>query len=241
MLHCTICFEPLNNAFGPCPYCAAKANASQAPSDNSADRSESFSGFASYDEPKPRTWNRKKIFGIAALVFFLILGREGGFLDWHLFRFNMDSRTQVNLSGSQYIQSGNQATFNEYTQNIDTTHHNKGWQQGGEFNWLGASPLVTDLRDEVERNLNKQTQIRASLQEISFTGLYWLPVLKTGNCRYRVHLQFVGKDSRSYSGLLNGETEFSFRGTISTRSLKENLGKEIAARVVTAVDQLIVK
>lgn len=243
MLYCPNCYEPLNNASEPCPKCGNNKIDPSLPNEKDISNQDQQSPhFMSYEElTNPRAKSKKKHLIVVALVALLLLAREGGFINWYLFHFNANSKTQTPLYGSQYIQSGDRFTYTEMSKNLDSTFTTKGHNYGLGFQTSGGSPLVVDVQEEIQNNLKKWTQITASVEEATLTGLYWLPFFKSGNCQYRVRLQFVGKDSIVYTGVLNGVTDFDCSGVCSMRTFNEKLGGEIATRVVKSVDDVIRK
>lgn len=241
MLYCPDCYEPLDNAYEPCPICGKKNEPSLQTEKDISAQFHSLPQFASDEDlTNARAKRKKKYLLVAALVVLLILAREGGFINWYLFHFNAESKTQTPLYGNQYIQSGETSTYTENSKKLNSTFTTKGKKYGAGF-LFGGSPLAVDIRDEIQNSLKKQTQLTASVEEITLNGFYWLPFFKSGSCQYRVHLQFVGKDSIVYTGVLDGITEFDFSGTCSIRTLKQTLGDEIATNIVKSVDGVIRK
>lgn len=102
-------------------------------------------------------------------------------------------------------------------------------------------PAVGGFKGWVEKNLKRQPQLTASVEDVTLTGLYWLPLFKHGSSKYRVHLQVVGKDTLVYTGVLEGVTDFDYSGLCSVRTLKQSLGEQIASKVVKSVDDVIRK
>jgi hypothetical protein len=242
MLYCPSCYELLDDAYEPCQKCGRKAAPFLPNEKDRSDRSQPLPRFASYAElVNPNAKSKKKYLVVAVLAALLLLAREGGFVNGYLFRINADSKTQIPLYGNQYIRSGDRATYTELSKVVDSTFNTKGNRYGLGFQMFGASPLVVDLQEEIQNNLKKQTQISANVEEVALTGLYWLPFFKSGSCKYRVSLQFVGKDSIVYTGVLDGVTDFDSSGICSMRTLKQTLGDEIATRVVKSVDDVIRK
>jgi hypothetical protein len=242
VLACPDCYEPLDNAYEPCRKCGKKNEPSLQTEKDISAQSQPLPQFASYEElTNSKAKSKKKYLFVTALVVLLLLAREGGFINWYLFHFNAKSKTQTPLYGNQYIQSGEAFTYTEMSKNLNSTFTTKGNNYGVGFQMFGGSPLSVDVQEEIQNSLKKQTQITASVEEITLTGFYWLPFFKSGSCKYRVHLQFVGKDSIVYTGVLDGSTEFDFSGVCSMRTLKQTLGDEIATRVVKSVDDVIRK
>lgn len=243
MLHCPHCFEPLNDACEPCPTCGT---------DKSAPPPQIGEGSLDRCQPPPRLtlstgltgprFNvRRRCVVAAAIAALLLLGREGGFVNWYLFRFSADSKTQTPLCGEQFIASGDKFTRTTMSRDLDSTFNDTGRAHGLGFQTSGSSPLVVDLKDEVEKNLKRRPQLTASVEEVTLSGLYWLPLLKSGSCKYRVRLQVEGKDSLVYTGVLEGVTDFDYSGLCSVRTLKQSLGEQIALKVVRSVDGMIRK
>jgi len=178
---------------------------------------------------------RKKYWVIAALVVLLFLGREGGFVYWHLFQFNAESETQTLLQGTRHFPTGE---YTETTNNSNSTYTTQAANWGLGFRLLGGTPWAVDLKEEIQNNLNKQTRVTAVVEEVELAGPYWLPLLKRGSCKYRVRLRVVGKDSAVYTGVMNGVTNFYVSGVCSIRKLKQTLGADIASTVVKSVDSV---
>lgn len=240
MLYCPDCYEPIDNADEPCPKCNYKAKPSLLNEKVTSERPGPSPRFAADAEFTGSTAkNKKKYLIVASLVALLLLAREGGFVNWYLFRFNADSETQTLLQGNQYIQSGGTFTYATRSKNVNSAFTTEGRSWGLGFQLLGGSPLAVDLKEEIQNNLNQQTQVRASVEHVELTGLYWLPFIKSGSCKYRVRLQVAGNDSIVYAGVLNGVTDYDFSGLCSVRTLKQTLGSEIARRVVKSVDDVI--
>jgi hypothetical protein len=243
MLYCPHCFEPLDNAYEPCRRCDSnKIDPSLQDGEDVSDQRRPPPRLTLYQDLTDPKFNIKKRRLVAVvLVALLLLGREGGFVNWYFFRSSANSKTQTPLYGEQYVESGDRATHTTMNRDLDFTFTTTGRAYGVGFQLPGGTPLAVDLKDEIQNNLKKQTQVTASVEEVTLTGLYWLPFLKSGSCKYRVRLQFVGKDSIVYTGVLDGVTAFDYAGLCSIRTLKQSLGDEIATRVVKSVDDVIHK
>lgn len=171
---------------------------------------------------------------IAAVLALLLLAREGGLFNLYLCGFHANSKTQSLFYGRQSSESGE--TVSELTKNIQHTFNAKGWQSGFDFRMFQGSRFAGDLQDEIQKGLRKEPTVIANLEAIELSGAYWLPLFKTGNCKYRVRLQVVGKDAVVYNGSLDGETELDFLGLCTVRTLKEVLGAEIAKRIIESLE-----
>jgi len=241
MLHCPHCFEPLDNACEPCPTCGTHETTPPPPNrKNVLHRRQPPPRLTLYQGLTERRLNvRQRYVVAAAFAALLLLGREAGFVNWHLFRFGADSKTQTPLYGERYVVSGDQATHTRMSRDLDSKFTDTGHAYGVGFQASGGSPLAVDLKDEVEKNLKGRAQLTASVEEITLTGLYWLPLFKHGSSKYRVRLQVVGEDSLVYTGVLEGVTIFNYSGLCSVRTFKQSLGGEIASKVVKSVDGVI--
>jgi hypothetical protein len=247
MLPCPDCDEPLNNAFLPCPKCANKAAAPPSGTDTPV-RPEPLAVFAAYAEQAQldarQAKRRKKFWTIAAVFAVFLLAREGGLFNLYLCGFTANSKTQTHLYGEQRIYRGQlsqsvaEVTYKQLTSNSDNNFRTSGWQSGGDFRMFQGSRFAGDLQDEIQKGLRKEPTVVANLEALEIDGAYWLPLLKTGNCKYRVRLQVVGKDAVVYSGVLDGETELDFMGLCPIRTLKEILGAEIAKRIIESLNSV---
>jgi hypothetical protein len=241
MLHCPDCNGPLENAFQPCPKCDREAAAALASKiDTSAREADAPPQpqpsplFASYGEPDMRkARSRKKFLIVAAVLVLVLLAREGGMVNWYLLNFTANTKISFVLYGHLSIQSADKIIYNEVRKFSEFTATTRGHQYGFDFRLL---PSVEDLQEEIENGLKKEPGVTASVELVELTGAYWLPFSKTGNCIYRVRLQFLGKDSINYSGVLDGETYFELSGVSSVRSLKQAIGAEIAKKVVESLN-----
>lgn len=241
MLHCPHCFEPLDDACEPCPACGT---------DKSALPPQTLEGALERHQPPPRLtlyqglteprFNvRKRYVAAAVLAALLLLGREGGFVNWYLFSYSAASKTQTPLYGEQYVVSGDRVTYTRNSKDLNSSFTDTGRAYGLGFQTSADSPLVVDLKDAVEKGLKSRTQLTASVEEMTISGLYWLPLFKHGSIKYRVRLQVVGKDSLLYAGVLEGVMVFTYSGLCSVRTLKQSLREQIASKVVKSVDSVI--
>jgi rRNA maturation protein Nop10 len=236
MFRCPNCHAPLYKLFEVCRQCDNKIDPSLPNEKDISDRYQSSPRFASFAEfTNSKAKSNKKYLLVASLVALLLFVREGGFVNLTLFNFNAKSKTQTSLNGNEHTELGE--AYAETRKDLDSVSTTKNsYFRLGLLPLSDDSPLIVDLKEEIQDKLNKQTQFIASVEEVALTGLYWLPFVKSGSCKYRVRLQFIGKDSIVYTGVLNGVTDFDTSGLCSVRTFKQTVTDEVAAGVVKSVE-----
>ena len=259
MLHCPNCNGPLENAFEPCPKCEPKAAAAVASKTHTASQSqplpesqplsesEPLPLFALYEENEERdrrtARSRKKVLTIVAVLALVLLAREGGFFNLYLCSYTANSKTHAVFQGNELTKEDkededNTATYSQVTRDLQANHLTKSSQYGFDFSMFSSKPLAVDLQDEIQKRLGKESSIIANLEAVELSGAYWMPLVKSGHCKFRVRLQIVGQDATIYTGIMDGETDFDFSGFCPVRTLKALLAAEIAERIVASRDSL---
>jgi hypothetical protein len=243
MSYCNKCHKLIYGGDGTCWQCSSRqADSAASEAANPSVLSPSPPQFATPPASPGKGAKRNKRYLIVAILFgLLLLAREGGFLNWYLFRFNTYSQSESSFYGEQYIQSGDRYSYSQFRKNLDHTSTTRSDNSGVAFSAFSESPLMVDLQEEIQKKLDGQTQVTALLEEIEITGDYWQPIFKVGKCKYQVRMKFTGKDSIVYTGNLKGETSFDLTGLCSVRKLKETLGDDIASSIIKAVDSHVRK
>ncbi|HEV7681286.1 MAG TPA: hypothetical protein VGO68_04135 [Pyrinomonadaceae bacterium] len=195
--------------------------------------------FASYEEQEARTARkRKKFLTIVAVLALVLIAREGGLFNLYVCGYTARSKTHAVLQGNGLTEADNAATYSQQTRDIQSTYVTEGRQAGFDFSMFSGKPPGIDLQDEIQKRLRQEPTIIAKLEAVDLSGRYWMPLVKNGNCKFRVRLQIVGKDAIVYTGTMDGATDFDFSGLCPVRTLKELLAAEIAQRIIELCDSL---
>jgi hypothetical protein len=187
-------------------------------------------------EPRFRWRWKRKYSVICGLIVALVVGREFGMVDAGWAHFDLLSKTETKFSGNGKTQIDDQISLSQKTGTNTATVTTAGsfYKVGL---WLNSDRLgALDLQNAIQGNLSNHPLITAVVKEFTLSGPYWLPLYKSGSCRYCIQVQFAGKDLLEYSGELTGATDFSFVGLSSVRNLKQKLVEEIAKEVVKTVE-----
>jgi hypothetical protein len=84
-------------------------------------------------------------------------------------------------------------------------------------------------------DLQGDEEVLVSIQNVSLSGLYWVPLFKVGSCEYNFDIEAAGKHSKIYRGTVQGKIDFSIYGFSSVTEAKEMLSKKIAKFVIENV------
>ena len=239
MFYCPHCHQSVFSANGSCREHGESEGDARPNLDENAGSGPAtprFASLADLDEPRFSWRWQRKYSVICGLILAFFVGRELGIVDAGWAHFNLGSKTEIQFSGEGRTQTENQISVNHRSGTKTTT-----WTTDGSFYgvglWLRSDHLGTgDLRTALQGKLGNHPSVTATVKEFTLSGPYWLPVYKSGSCRYRVQVQFVGKDLLNYSGELTGVTDFSLVGLSSVRELKQKLAEEIAKEVVKTVE-----
>lgn len=157
---------------------------------------------------------KKRALLIAVLLMLFLIAREAGFVNAYFFSFTADTKIQSDFSGSE-----SKTVITENTS--EGTHYGLGVH-------VPDGSLFVDLKNDLAKNPKLQTQTSFTIEEVTLTGAYWLPLKKSGTSHYRV---------RFGSGVeIKGTTEFVCSGLAPMRTLKQQLSSEIATKLAKSLE-----
>jgi hypothetical protein len=238
---CPKCNQRLGDGYELCWRCLTKRSTlASLTEDESKDGQPTAPPFASLGAlNKRQTKSRKKLWIIVSLVVVMLAAREGGFVNWYCYAFDSNSKMLIHLDSSYYIYQGDKVNYTEAYKNTNYTGSSADKSYGVSFNLSGESNIFSDLKEQLQADLQGNQQLSAYVDDIEISGLYWLPLYKGGQCKYQLRVRAVGANSIIYTGNITGETDFSVTGACSIRMLKEILSKKIAEQVIKSVSNNI--
>lgn len=160
--------------------------------------------------------------------------RESGLVNFHYANSRYDNRMKINLHSDFYINDGEK----QFPSSEDKTITSQqpiiavmSWRTG--FNSNSQTTILTSVEERAQQLLGDDESINIKIESIELSGLYWIPLYKSGSCRYAFNVEIIGANTKTYRGDGNGEIDFSSFGTISINELKENISEQIASDLVS--------
>jgi len=183
--------------------------------------------------------NKKKIlFAILALLLLTIL-REGGFVNLHYTHSKFNDKMQINLYSEFYEYEGEQQQLTAEQKNGDyeSDVSDNSWKSG--FHTTAPENIFTDFKEHLQENFKGNEGVSVKIQEIELSGLYWLPIYKSGSCTYQFYVEVVSRKSAVYRGTAQGKIVFSVSGISSVSEVKEKLSKHLAKLVIENIKKKV--
>lgn len=172
--------------------------------------------------------NRKKIWLVILALIILSVLRESGCVNLNYSVSKFNDQMQINLYSEFYEYKGEkqQSSAERKNGNYETNLTDNSWNLG--FHTTAQTNIFTDFEEQLQKNLADNEQVKVEIQEVELSGLCWLPLYKSGSCKYQFYVEVVGEKSRFYRGTARGKIDFSVSGISSVTEVKEKLSKQIA-------------
>lgn len=176
----------------------------------------------------------KKIW-ISLLVLMAVIGlREGGYVIFHYADSRFNNRMQIKLHADYFVDKDGERLPSRETKKIDSQQPVIAvisWNVGSSTN--PRENALTSIEERLKDVLAGDESLKVTIRSLQLDGLYWLPIYKSGSCRYTFDVEIVGANTRVYRGNGEGEMTFSTFGTMSVNEVKENLSNQIATDIAS--------
>jgi hypothetical protein len=99
-----------------------------------------------------------------------------------------------------------------------------------------ASLLERKIRSEMQKQGIATSSFVFSIKHVEMSGIYWMPLYKTGNYTYQVGVRSIG-DTFVKNGQVAGDLNFTVTGISSVVNLKDQLMESVAKAILKAAKE----
>lgn len=83
--------------------------------------------------------------------------------------------------------------------------------------------------------------VRVAVTDLTVGGLYWLPLYKTGTCRFSATMSGATASSEQYKGTMSGNVDLNVIGFCSAYQFRQILGKDIGQKINKEVSKQVLQ
>jgi hypothetical protein len=81
--------------------------------------------------------------------------------------------------------------------------------------------------------------VKVTVTDLTIRGLYWLPLYKTGTCRFSATMSGTTASAEQYKGTMSGTTDLNVIGFCSAYHFRQILGKDIGQKISKEVSKQV--